>query len=105
MSSLIEYEDVLNNLPDAICIIDLKTNTIKYVNETFSTQLLPHNLVVGHSFESKILQEDTIELFLSCLKEAQTTSRDVEIGCCNSLSCIGKDKCKFRIFHQNKSSN
>ena len=95
MSPLTEYEDVLNNLPDAICIIDIKSNVVKYVNETFSRQLLSHNLIVGHSFESKILQEDSRESFLSCLKEAQTTSHDVEIGCCNSLSCIGKYKCTF----------
>ena len=108
----IEYEDVLNNMPDAICIIDSRTNTVKYVNGTFSKQLVSHTMIVGHSFESKILQEDAIELFLSCVKQAQITSRDVEMGCCNSLSCDDKDKCKFRIFeirfkifHRNKSKS
>jgi hypothetical protein len=91
----IDYGDVLNNLPDAICIIDLKTNEIKYVNGTFSRQLISHNLVVGHSFESKILQEDSREIFSSCVKEAQTSSHDVKIGCCRSLSGIDNDKCKY----------
>ena len=90
-------EDVLNNLPDAICVIDTKTNKVTYVNETFSDQLLPRAVIVGQSFESQILQENCRGSFLECLQQAKESSQDIIIGLCKSLSTIGDEKCELFI--------
>ena len=91
------HEDILNHLPDAICVIDANTNTVKYINATFSSQLLPHDLIIGQTFETQMLQEDFREQFLSFMGKVKSTSvgNDVDIGHCKSLSCLGKEKCKF----------
>ena len=95
------FECILNNLPDAICVIDTDTNKVKYVNDTFSNQLLSRHLIVGQSFETQILQLDFREAFLNSLKESKSSLNDVTIGLCKSLSCIGHEKCKcYNIFVQ-----
>ena len=87
-------EDVLNHLPDAICVINTKTDKVKYVNETFAAQLLPRAIIIGQSFENQILQESNRATFLDSLQQSKTSSDDIVIGLYKSLSTIGHDKCK-----------
>jgi hypothetical protein len=86
---------VVNNLPNAICVIDTLTNKVKYVNDTFSDQLLSRHIIINQSFETHILQETFRKSFLDSFQQAKTTSTDINVGLCKSISFIGNDKCKY----------
>ena len=91
------FEGVLNNLPDAICVIDTNTNKVKYVNDTFSDQLLSRKMIIGQTFEFQILQDTSRVAFSDALLKAKTSSIDVTIGLCKSLSTVGNEKCKYFV--------
>ena len=89
------YEDILNHLPDSICVIDARTNKVKYTNDTFSDKLLSRNLIIGQTFESQVLQDGFKETFFKAIEEAKSSPNEIVIGSCKSLSTIGNDECKF----------
>ena len=89
--------NILNSLPDAICVIDTVTHKVRYVNDTFSNELLSRHIIVGQSFENQILHDDSKELFTDSFQAATFSPHDVTIGVCKSLSSVGSDKCKNMI--------
>ena len=87
-------EDIINNIPDAICIIDCASNKIKFVNDAFSDQLVSREMIINQSFENNILLSDFSEHCFEKIQESKLSSNEVELGICKSLSSVGKEKCK-----------
>ena len=50
--------DLMNGLPDTICVININSNKILFLNDTFSKQLLPRDLLIGQTFETQMLNDD-----------------------------------------------
>ena len=96
MVQLHMYADILNHLPDCICVIDVRTNNVQYVNETFSKQILTRGIIFGQTFESKILHDDVQDRFLKIIEEVKSSpNSEIAIGLCKTLSTSGKYKCKY----------
>jgi hypothetical protein len=80
------YEKLLDALPDAICVVDAVTNRIKYINQVFSSDLLPAQYLIGQEFQSEILQSHDLHKYSSARICALESSSEIELGTCLSLT-------------------
>jgi hypothetical protein len=88
-------ETIFDLLPDAICLVDFKSNTVKFVNQSFSNQLLSVELILGTEFPLQVLKKDDYEKYNTAKKLCLKSKDDVPLGVCDSLSTYGDKKCKL----------
>ena len=87
------YTDLLDSLPEALCVIDSRSYTIKYVNKTFSDNLIGLPFLLGKEFATEIIEQKDRAKFKNALSTVyMTTPNEVEVGYCQSLALIGENK-------------
>ena len=86
------FSDLLDTLPDAICVIDSRSYTIKYINKTFSDDLMNINNLKDKDFVDNVIEQKDRSKFKVALSTVCMTPNEVEVGYCQSLALIGDEK-------------
>ena len=94
---VIDYLNILNNLPDAICVVGQVNHEVLFVNNTFDDQLLPRNILINKDFVAEIFKPTDADKFNEAIQAADASIDDVTLGSILSLSHIGENKCKLSM--------
>ena len=96
------FKRVLDCLPEVICIIDIKTKRVQYVNQTFSTQLVDEKIILYQELTNDVIKSTDHSKYNEVFErtnKANNFNEDVILGNCNTLSRIGSMQCKHILLH------